>query len=99
MVVFARRMRPRQWHQAMNGEPDSADTSWMQHGNCYQLGRAVTTMMFPERGAMSSEARQFCVGCPVAEPCLWYAIDHRINYGIWGGLGLRERKRIRRTKP
>ena len=32
--------------------------------------------------------------CPVTEPCLEYALEHRIDHGVWGGASERERRRI-----
>ena len=38
--------------------------------------------------------RKICVSCPVKEPCLEYALAHRIDHGVWGGCSERERRRI-----
>ena len=40
------------------------------------------------------KARKICNGCPVTEPCLEYALEHRIDHGVWGGCSERERRRI-----
>ena len=34
-----------------------------------------------------------CAECPVAEPCAAHAIEHREEFGIWGGLSERARRR------
>lgn len=33
--------------------------------------------------------------CPVAEPCLDYALSHGTTHGIWGGLAERDRRALR----
>lgn len=38
-----------------------------------------------------NEAKKICAGCPVREPCLRYALEHRQNEGVWGGLSADER--------
>ena len=43
-------------------------------------------------------ARTICEHCPVKQPCLMFAVNNRIHYGIWGGLTPIQRKRIRPTK-
>lgn len=37
-----------------------------------------------------------CVGCPVAQHCLDYALAHSIEYGVWGGCSQRRIQRILR---
>ena len=44
-------------------------------------------------------AKHVCVGCPVREACLRWALDLRQDHGVWGGLSATERASlIRRTK-
>jgi WhiB family redox-sensing transcriptional regulator len=42
------------------------------------------------------EAKTLCAGCPVREECLEYALDTREPYGVWGGYGPKERRRLLR---
>src|SRR5207245_806423 len=46
-------------------------------------------------------AKQICASCPVSSPCLSYALMHRQEQGIWGGLTDEERQSLRRkvTRP
>jgi WhiB family redox-sensing transcriptional regulator len=39
-------------------------------------------------------ARAICKGCPVGTNCLEYALEERIEHGVWGGCSERERRRI-----
>jgi WhiB family redox-sensing transcriptional regulator len=36
--------------------------------------------------------------CPVKVPCLEYALENRIDHGVWGGTSERERRRILRAR-
>lgn len=46
--------------------------------------------------AQVSRAKLICASCPVRPDCLSYALDHRQEQGIWGGLTEEERHRIPR---
>jgi WhiB family transcriptional regulator, redox-sensing transcriptional regulator len=50
-------------------------------------------------GAHQREARQFCRTCPVRTECLAHALDHRIEFGVWGGMTERERRALLRSRP
>jgi WhiB family redox-sensing transcriptional regulator len=41
-------------------------------------------------------AIQVCKGCKVAQVCLWFAIENRERYGIWGGENTASRDHIAR---
>jgi WhiB family redox-sensing transcriptional regulator len=74
------------------------DTDWMANGKCRDLPPAV---FFPSDGVGVGVARRICAHCPVREACLEYALDNRIDHGVWGGTSERERHRIalRRRLP
>jgi WhiB family transcriptional regulator, redox-sensing transcriptional regulator len=82
----------------MNMEPmvpplhtEDAATAWMAEGNCRLYPPAT---FFPSDGVGVDKARKICAGCPVAGACLEYALEHRIDHGVWGGCSERERRRI-----
>ena len=50
-------------------------------------------------GAAQREARSFCQVCPVRTECLAYALDQRIEFGVWGGTTERERRALLRMRP
>jgi WhiB family redox-sensing transcriptional regulator len=52
-------------------------------------------LFFPERGEDTRAAKAVCRDCPARNECLEYALEHRIIFGIWGGLSEAERRRIR----
>lgn len=71
-------------------DPDS-ESAWMAEGNC-RLHPPAT--FFPSDGVGVDKARKICRDCPVVARCLDYAIDERIDHGVWGGCSERERRRI-----
>lgn len=68
---------------------------WVADAAC----RGATEVFFAERGDNKSvyKAKAICAICPVAEECLQYALDHHERFGIWGGLGPKERRAL--TNP
>ena len=65
---------------------------WMRRAAC----SGMTHLFFPEgAGPPPTEARLICEGCPVARECLGYAVVSGENWGVWGGMGPRQRRRVR----
>lgn len=67
------------------------DTAWMAEGNCRD---EPPSRFFPSDGVGVEVARRICAGCPVKSPCLEYALEQRVDHGVWGGTSERERRRI-----
>jgi len=63
----------------------------MAHGNCNNHPPAV---FFPSDGVGVETAKEICASCPMKEPCLEYAIENRVDHGVWGGASERQRRRI-----
>ena len=57
--------------------------------------------VFFEHGAIQERrAKSVCRDCPVRWECLAYALRHRVEHGVWGGLNDRERRKVlNRTRP
>ena len=70
---------------------DDTTTAWMGAGNCRNHPPAT---FFPSDGVGVDRARKICASCPVGELCLEYALENRIEHGVWGGCSERERRRI-----
>ena len=43
----------------------------------------------------AEQARQVCQRCPAQEPCLRWALDRGVAFGIWGGTTEDERRAMR----
>lgn len=71
------------------------DTPWMQDGNCRNHPPET---FFPSDGVGVIVAQRICSTCPVAERCLEYALDERIDHGVWGGASERERRRLLKAR-
>lgn len=51
------------------------------------------------RGSQQHLAKRVCRHCPVQTECLAYALDHKMEYGVWGGMTERERRVLLRDRP
>jgi WhiB family redox-sensing transcriptional regulator len=69
--------------------------NWERRGLCRELDPDA---LFVE-GAQQHRAKAVCTGCPVRIMCLGYALDQRIDYGVWGGQTARERRQLLRRRP
>jgi len=65
--------------------------NWKMEAACLD---ADPEMFFPEDGYSIREARAICARCPVQEQCLEYAMKHSMEFGVWGGLSVKERARL-----
>ncbi len=65
--------------------------TWRQHGACRGTDPDI---FYPVTDEEAEEAKAICATCPVREPCLEYALEQRIDHGVWGGASERERRRI-----
>ena len=69
----------------------SKTEDWTLQAKC----RGMQDDLFPD-GAEQKRARTICAGCPVKAMCLAEALDNRIEWGVWGGMTERERRRLLR---
>ena len=74
---------------------EGAASNWMSVGACAGTDPEV---FFPHDGMGVEVAKQVCATCTVTEPCLDYALAHRIEHGVWGGCSERQRRRILRAR-
>lgn len=70
------------------------DQHWTAYGAC----RESPDDLFVE-GAAQRAAREVCEGCPVVFECLVDALDHRVPFGVWGGMTERQRRALLRSRP
>jgi WhiB family redox-sensing transcriptional regulator len=52
----------------------------------------------PERDLREAKAKEICLGCPVRDACLDFAVAKPEKYGIYGGLNEDERARERERR-
>ncbi len=66
---------------------------WMLDAECT---RERPELFYPEPAGRSvTEAKEVCARCTVSAQCLAFALDHgELNYGVWGGLSVKERQRL-----
>ena len=51
------------------------------------------------QGAAQNRAKARCFGCPVRSECLADALDNRMEFGVWGGVTARERRKLLIRRP
>jgi WhiB family redox-sensing transcriptional regulator len=69
--------------------------AWREDALCRQTD---TELFFPERGGSTQDAKDVCLACEVRTSCLNYALNTGQNFGVWGGLGEGELRRLRRAR-
>jgi WhiB family redox-sensing transcriptional regulator len=71
--------------------PSDPDATWHDAAACAQTDPDA---FFPERGD-SDDAQKVCRTCAVRANCLADALDRDEEFGIWGGLGPKSRRKAR----
>lgn len=73
---------------------------WQMRGACRDMDSAVFFYPDRERGpaktSREAHAKHICHSCPVLEQCRRHALAAHEPYGVWGGLTVIERVKIRR---
>lgn len=64
---------------------------WTEDALCAQTDPEI---FFPEKGGSNKMAKAICAECPVIQECLEYALATADRYGVYGGLGERERRKL-----
>jgi WhiB family redox-sensing transcriptional regulator len=66
---------------------------WMLDAECT---RANPELFYPEPGGSSlTAAKAVCARCTVTAECLAYALEYgEVDYGVWGGLSVPERREL-----
>ena len=75
--------------------PITADSSWATRGACVSMDPDG----FFVQGAEQHAVKAACGACPVRTECLADALDNRVDFGVWGGMTERERRRLLRRNP
>lgn len=76
--------------------------SWQAQANCISENPEV---FFPGPEGRAgrnrheiARAKAICASCQVQKACLQFALQHKEEHGIWGGLTSRERARLARRR-
>lgn len=72
----------------------SRDESWREMALCAQVD---PELWFPEMGEPSAAAKLICGWCEVRAECLAFALANNEQYGVWGGLSVKDRQFLRRA--
>ena len=75
----------------MNPKQEVTD-HWTDRALCKGLGH----LFFAHKGdwKASQRAREICDQCPVAWDCLNFALQNDERYGVWGGVGYTQRRKM-----
>ena len=57
-----------------------------------------TGLFFDDRPSQIAKAKAICEDCPIKRPCLKFALEHREAWGIWGGVGYAQLRRLAAQK-
>ena len=79
----------------IQGAEAEARIAWASQARCRQ---ADPDELFV-RGAAQRKAAVICRHCPVIAECGADALDNRVDFGVWGGMTERERRRLLRRHP
>ena len=64
---------------------------WQKEARCNQYD---PDMFFDTRVRAEARAKAICSRCEVASKCLAFALESRIEFGVWGGLNGKERRAL-----
>lgn len=73
------------------------EESWTLQALCAQQRACQPDDLFV-RGAAQRDARRVCFACPVRLDCLADALEHRTEWGVWGGMTERERRAMLKSR-
>lgn len=71
------------------------DLSWMRDALCAQVD---PELFFPDKSGSSTYAKKICNSCPVQRQCLQEALATEEDWGVWGGVSGRARRKFRKPR-
>lgn len=72
-----------------------ARVAWASKAAC----RSVDPEELFVDGAAQRKAANICRHCPVTAECLADALDNKIDFGVWGGMTVRQRRVLLKQHP
>lgn len=79
----------------VGAERPDGDQHWTAYAACVTTAPDDLFVV----GAAQRDVRALCASCPVRVECLVDALDHGVEFGVWGGMTERERRSLRRSRP
>jgi WhiB family transcriptional regulator, redox-sensing transcriptional regulator len=70
--------------------------SWEEQARCRQYDPEI---FFAPRARAERKAKTICAKCPVKVDCLVFALQAKVEFGIWGGTNGKERRAMIRSSP
>ncbi len=70
--------------------------SWEEQARCRQYDPEI---FFAPRARAERKAKTICAKCPVKVDCLVFALQAKVEFGIWGGTNGKERRAMIRRSP
>ena len=77
------------------GRTPNPRVAWASKAACL----SVDPEEFFVEGAAQRKAATRCRPCPVIAECLADALDNRIDFGVWGGMTVRQRRLLLKQHP
>ena len=77
-----------------SGEPETR-MAWVANAKC----RSVDPDELFVGGAAQRKAANICRHCPVMAECLADALDNQMDWGVWGGMTVRQRRVLLKQHP
>ena len=91
----ARRAIAAPLNRLFHGADGEARIAWVSKALCRQTDPDELFV----RGAAQRKAAVICRHCPVMAECGADALDHRVEFGVCGGMTARERRALLRRRP
>ncbi|SNV19017.1 Transcription factor WhiB [Dermatophilus congolensis] len=79
--------------------PETTFEESIEHWSARAWCRTVGPDELFVEGKAQQRAKRICRNCEVVIDCLAEALDERIEFGVWGGMTERERRKMLRLHP
>mgnify|MGYP003799230351 CR=1 FL=1 len=68
--------------------------AWYEFAAC----KGMDSALFYSNHRPTIEVQAICFACPAQVACLEHSLEHGENDGVWGGLGVKARRKIRKER-
>ena len=72
--------------------------TWFPVHETVEASRILPDTETEQSKLSTRKAKSICQRCTVRLDCLQEAMDNKIDYGIWGGLSVKERRALRKKQ-